>query len=131
MFMKPPATDPDFALGLRIVEHLIKRMQNDPVYVYGEAWESDAGALLEDCWNYVSKSNRKKDRKMEEDRMMKWFAYAHLPEQLQSASKPFFEIAEWIIDTLEPWPKRTVALRKLLEAKDVAVRAKLYPGGVT
>ena len=29
----------------------------------------------------------------------------------------------------DPSPERTVALRKLLEAKDAAVRAKLHPGG--
>lgn len=30
---------------------------------------------------------------------------------------------------LGPRPERTEALRKLLEAKDAAVRAKVHPGG--
>lgn len=64
-----------------------------------------------------------------EERMLKWFAYSHLPEHLQAASKPFGELAVWLCETAEPGPERTVALRKLLEAKDAAVRAKLNPGG--
>lgn len=64
-----------------------------------------------------------------DDRMMKWFAYEHLPENLQARSKPFHELARMICDTSEPGPERTVALRKLLEAKDAAVRAVVHPGG--
>ena len=52
-----------------------------------------------------------------------FFAYAHLPPHLQAVSKPFGELAQLIIDTLPRNPERTVALRKLLEAKDAAVRA--------
>jgi hypothetical protein len=64
-----------------------------------------------------------------EDRMMKWFAYEHLPDALQVVSIKFFELAHSICALVEPGPERTVALRKLLEAKDAAVRAKLNPGG--
>lgn len=64
-----------------------------------------------------------------EDRMLKWFAYSHLPEGLQQVSAPFGELAARICDVVDPGPERTVALRKLLEAKDAAVRAKLNPGG--
>ena len=53
-----------------------------------------------------------------------FFAYAHLPPHLQEVSKPFGELAELIL-TLPRNPERTVALRKLLESKDAAVRAKL------
>lgn len=60
------------------------------------------------------------------DRMLQFFAYAHLPAHLQEISRPFGEFAEWIVATLPMNPERTVALRKLLEAKDCAVRAKLY-----
>ena len=66
---------------------------------------------------------------MDKDRMLKWFEYEHLPETLQEASRPFGELALKICETAEPGPERTVALRKLLEAKDAAVRAKLNPGG--
>jgi hypothetical protein len=58
--------------------------------------------------------------------MMQFFAYQHLPEHLQAVSRPFGELAEQIVATLPSNPERTVALRKLLEAKDCAVRALLY-----
>lgn len=64
-----------------------------------------------------------------EERMLKWFAYSHLPDHLQEVSKPFGDLAAILVDTVSPGPERTVALRKLLEAKDAAVRAKLNPGG--
>lgn len=62
------------------------------------------------------------------DRMLKWFEYSHLPEHLQAVSRPFGELAGLICQTIEQGPERTVALRKLLESKDAAVRAKLNPG---
>lgn len=52
-----------------------------------------------------------------------FFAYSHLPPHLQAVSKPFGELAAHIIETLPRNPERTVALRKLLESKDAAVRA--------
>lgn len=64
-----------------------------------------------------------------EERMLKWFAYDHLPDHLKSVSKPFSDLAESIVNAIDPGPERTVALRKLLEAKDAAVRASVYPGG--
>jgi hypothetical protein len=60
------------------------------------------------------------------DRMLQFFAYAHLPPHLQQISKPFGDLAETICATLPMNPERTVALRKLLEAKDCAVRARLF-----
>lgn len=57
--------------------------------------------------------------------LLQFFEYAHLPPHLQEISKPFGELAKQIVDTLPSNPERTVALRKLLEAKDCAVRAKL------
>lgn len=66
---------------------------------------------------------------MNEERMMKWFEYSHLPEHLQAVSKPFGELAAKVCEVIAGGPERTVALRKLLESKDAAVRAKLNPGG--
>lgn len=60
---------------------------------------------------------------MDREHIMQFFAYAHLPPHLQDVSRPFGELAERIVDTLPRNPERTVALRKLLEAKDAAVRA--------
>lgn len=58
--------------------------------------------------------------------IMQFFAYAHLPAHLQEVSAPFGLLAEQIVNTLPRNPERTVALRKLLESKDAAVRAKLF-----
>lgn len=60
------------------------------------------------------------------DRMLQFFSYEHLPEDLARASKPFCELARHICDALPSNPERTVALRKLLEAKDAAVRAVIF-----
>lgn len=57
--------------------------------------------------------------------IMQFFAYSHLPPALQVVSEPFGKLAEQLVETLPRNAERTVALRKLLEAKDAAVRAKL------
>jgi len=57
---------------------------------------------------------------------IQFFGYLHLPAPLQEVSKPFCELALRLLRDLPRNPERTVALRKLLEAKDCAVRAKLY-----
>ena len=61
-----------------------------------------------------------------------YFTYKHLPEHLQEVSKPFADLASFVL-TLPRNAERTVALRKLLEAKDAAVRARLFkePGSET
>lgn len=60
---------------------------------------------------------------MDREHILQFFAFAHLPQHLQDVSRPFGELAEQIVATLPRNPERTVALRKLLEAKDAAVRA--------
>lgn len=60
------------------------------------------------------------------DDMMQFFAYDHLPEKLQNVSRPFHHLAEAIVRDLPRCPERTAALRKLLEAKDCAVRASIW-----
>ncbi len=75
-----------------------------------------------------------------QDHILQFFAYEHLPLSLAAVSRPFCELAKAIVGE-KPWPdesypfdpakapglprnpERTVALRKLLEAKDAAVRA--------
>ncbi|RJT42108.1 hypothetical protein D3227_04905 [Mesorhizobium waimense] len=55
--------------------------------------------------------------------MLQFFAYDHLPPTMKEVSRPFGAMAENMVKTLPRNPERTVALRKLLEAKDAAVRA--------
>ena len=57
--------------------------------------------------------------------ILKFFAYEHLPLHLQEHSRPWCELAEKLVNTLPPSAERSVALRKLLEGKDAAVRAAL------
>lgn len=61
----------------------------------------------------------------ETEPMLRWFAYTHLPADLRPVSQPFSELAHQIATNLPRTPERTVALRKLLEAKDAAVRCAL------
>jgi hypothetical protein len=61
-----------------------------------------------------------------EESLLQFFAYEHLPVDLQEHSKPFGDLARRICETLPRNPERTVALRKLLEAKDCAVRARIF-----
>lgn len=57
--------------------------------------------------------------------ILKYFKYDHLPEHLQEVSRPFGELAQHLVNTIQSGPELTVALRKLLESKDAAVRANL------
>ncbi|MFB7589386.1 hypothetical protein [Streptomyces sp. NPDC056169] len=58
--------------------------------------------------------------------LLRYFAYDHLPEQLREISQPFGELAHGLVERRDlDGPELTVALRKLLEAKDCAVRAAL------
>jgi len=56
------------------------------------------------------------------DRMLPHFRFSHLPEKLATASARFASLAIEIIGTQPATAERTVCLRKLLEAKDCAVR---------
>lgn len=55
--------------------------------------------------------------------ILQHFQYAHLPEKLQQVSKPFCTLAWKVARTLPHNAETSTALRKLLEAKDAAVRA--------
>jgi len=57
--------------------------------------------------------------------LLKFFAYTHLPPHLQEVSAPFGVLAQTVADRAPDSPETTVAIRKLLEAKDCAVRAIL------
>ncbi|MEL7452468.1 MAG: hypothetical protein AAGJ50_03740 [Pseudomonadota bacterium] len=58
--------------------------------------------------------------------IMQFFKYEHLPEHLQEISKPFGDLASTLCSALPRNPERSTALRKLLEGKDAAVRARLF-----
>jgi hypothetical protein len=68
---------------------------------------------------------------------LQWLTFSHLPEGLQTFSRPFYQSAVEII-TYVPTdsPELTTTLNKLIEAKDSAVRAGIRhtmgrPGSVS
>jgi hypothetical protein len=62
----------------------------------------------------------------EKEPMLQFFEYAHLKDELKDVSAPFSKLAYLVASSLPRNPERSAALRKLLEAKDCAVRAKIY-----
>lgn len=65
---------------------------------------------------------------MNEHSLLKYFKYDHLTKELQSVSKPFSDMADRLDATLPQGSEKTVAIRKLLEAKDAAVRSYAIDG---
>lgn len=59
------------------------------------------------------------------NRLLKWFRFAHLPQHLQEVSAPCAELATKMDEALPESAEKTAGMRKLLEAKDCFVRAKL------
>ena len=57
--------------------------------------------------------------------ILRHFTYDHLPEHLQAVSKPFCDLAHQLDQDIAPSAELSTALRKLLEGKDAAVRAKI------
>lgn len=63
---------------------------------------------------------------MSRDYLLQFFKYDHLPEHMQAVSKPFGDLAEKLTKEIPENQERSAALRKLLEAKDCAVRALIF-----
>ncbi|HGN2269931.1 TPA: hypothetical protein ACXJOG_003538 [Proteus mirabilis] len=57
--------------------------------------------------------------------IMKYFEYQHLPAHLQEVSKPIGDLAKLMDEQLPDGSEKSAGIRKLLEAKDCLVRAKL------
>jgi hypothetical protein len=57
--------------------------------------------------------------------LLRWFEYAHLPPHLAAISRRFHDLAYGLVGALPDDPELTVALRKLLEGKDAAVRCAI------
>jgi len=57
--------------------------------------------------------------------ILRYFAYAHLPRELQYISHQFADLAELMVTSLPRNAETSAGLRKLLEAKDCFVRAAL------
>lgn len=97
--------------------------------VVPSAFDPECGLFI--CWCCGTKGQIKiekpepaKGETVNNEFLIQFFKFDHLPAHLQEVSRPFSELAEKIL-SLPRNQERTVALRKLLEAKDCAVRAQL------
>ncbi|MFF2774866.1 hypothetical protein ACFVU3_08145 [Streptomyces sp. NPDC058052] len=62
--------------------------------------------------------------------LLRHFTFHHLPPRLADVSRPYADLAHGLADRPGlDGPELTVALRKLLESKDAAVRAALPTDG--
>lgn len=57
--------------------------------------------------------------------ILKYFTYDHLPDALKEVSKPLSEIANMLDELLPNCAEKSAGMRKLLEAKDCFVRARM------
>ena len=57
--------------------------------------------------------------------IMRWFEFDHLPPHLQAVSRPYADLARALTGSIPASQELAVALRKLLESKDAAVRAAI------
>lgn len=60
------------------------------------------------------------------EHILQFFQFDHLPPFLRAYAQGFAELAIELVGTLPDNPQREGALWKLLEAKDCAVRARIY-----
>lgn len=63
---------------------------------------------------------------MESDPLIQFFAFEHLPPHLREISEPFGALADAIVAALPDNKDRHKSLRRLLEAKDWAIRSRLH-----
>jgi hypothetical protein len=59
---------------------------------------------------------------------MKFFESSHLPDKLKGVSSEIERVAQTMNKKIEDNPEKSAGMRKLLEAKDCFVRAKLAEG---
>lgn len=55
--------------------------------------------------------------------LLQFFEYSDLPADRQVISQPFAALAHQIASVLPRNPERTTAIRRILEARDCAIRA--------
>lgn len=71
---------------------------------------------------YAAELTESRDQRVHD--ALQWLTYAHLPEALRKFSAPFFATAvDLIVDIRADSDELIIALHKLTEAKDAAMRA--------
>jgi len=100
-------------------------------HLEGDVWEELGGKTHTDILGRPTINMQGSDQKeglMEKEPILQFFDYEHLRTDLQAISKPFGDLARTLVEILPRNAERTVALRKLLEGKDAAVRASFMKG---
>jgi hypothetical protein len=128
--------------GLNCVEER-KRPMGEAIDKYGDVLGSATGATKREVFDKLEAAHGKDaheirirslegqatDMKGAElttgEPLLKFFQFDHLPPALREVSRPFCELAAHVASAQLRTPERTVCLRKLLEAKDAAVRNAL------
>ncbi len=96
----------------------------DPMPKPADKVSQESMTVISDFFkDYVDCEGIKMHRSCEQ--IFKFFSYKHLPEHLIPVSHAFYGLAKEMIFKLKDGPEKTVCLRKLLEAKDCAVRSAL------
>lgn len=93
----------------------------------------DASSIVDEVVAWIEQRYELKEKKptqpefqeVQRSPIMRYFEFEHLPEKLREVSISFSNIAWEMEGTLPSGPEKSTALRKLLEAKDAAVRAAL------
>lgn len=62
------------------------------------------------------------------NRLLKWPRHDHLPPHLQEVVKPIDALARELDNALAEGAEKTAGMRKLIEAKDCFVRARIEQG---
>ena len=75
--------------------------------------------------NARSQSTSKQSTQTMATNVDKYFQFEHLPEHVKEISKPIAELAKLMNESLPDGAEKSAGMRKLLEAKDCFVRARL------
>jgi len=118
----PPDTNNPDGLAKAFVDDLENRGIN-VVEAKLTHWP-DTTPIVDDLKN-STRVARSFNEEWQGEQILQFFSFAHLPEKLAAISRPFCHVAFALVATLPRNAERSVALRKLLEAKDAAVRAAL------
>jgi hypothetical protein len=107
----------------RIAELDQSRLQRQTDDMESRSFQAAVNAAYEPPARSINETMKQESAPTEP--ILRYFKYDHLPQHLQMISAPFAMLAEHTIMKLPRSAERTVALRKLLESKDAAVRAAL------
>lgn len=91
---------------------------------------SDSVPVTQGQLQCVPHVHGKEGNPMPNDKILKHFDLDAITQpEVREVMRPYHGLAHFLFATIPPGPERSVAMRKLLESSDSAIRAKLFPGG--